>query len=118
MTCSGDGVTDGLSAAVRALREASSFDRVLARHADALESALIDIEDVSSELCGYADESTSTPRNSRRRRGLAKLEGLMRAYGPRMADVFERRDRAAEVVGIAQDGGSASAAASGSTVRA
>jgi len=101
-----DGVTDGLSAAVRALREASSFDRVLARHADALESALIDIEDVSSELCGYADEVDFDPAELEEAQGrLAKLEGLMRAYGPRMADVFERRDRAAEVVAASQDGG-------------
>ena len=101
-----DGVTDRLSEAVRTLREASSFDRALAKHADALEGALVDIEDVSSELRDYADEVDFDPAELEEVQArLAKLEGLMRAYGPRMADVFERRAHAAEVVEASQDGG-------------
>lgn len=101
-----DGVADGLSEAVRMLREASSFDRTLAKHADALEGALVDIEDVSSELRDYADEVDFDPAELEEVQArLAKLEGLMRAYGPRMADVFERRSHAAEVVEASQDGG-------------
>ena len=101
-----DGVADGLSEAVRMLREASSFDRALAKHADALEGALVDIEDVSSELRDYADEVDFDPAELEEVQArLAKLEGLMRAYGPRMADVFERRAHAAEVVEASQDGG-------------
>ncbi len=101
-----DGVADGLSEAVRMLREASSFDRTLAKHADALEGALVDIEDVSSELRDYADEVDFDPAELEEVQArLAKLEGLIRAYGPRMADVFERRSHAAEVVEASQDGG-------------
>ena len=36
---------------------------------------------------------------------LAALEGLRRAYGPRMADVLRRREEAREVVEAASDGG-------------
>lgn len=106
---SGDGgAADSLSDAVRALEDASRFDAELGRHARALRSALIDVEDVSAELRDYADEVDFDPEELERVQSrLARLEGLMRTYGPRMADVLERRERAREVVEAATDGGEA-----------
>ena len=101
-----DGACDALSGAVRALEDASRFDPALGSWAKTLESSLIDIEDVASELRDYADEVDFDPEELERlQTRLARLEGLMRSYGPRMADVLERRERAREVVAAAGDGG-------------
>ena len=104
---SGDGAAaDELSEAVRELSEAARFDGRLSGFADTLRGALIDVEDVSSELRAYADEVDFDPAELERVQSrLARLEGLMRAYGPRMADVFARRDEAREVIATAGDGG-------------
>lgn len=100
------GACDALADAVRALREAAGFDPALGTWAQTLEGALIDVEDVSSELRDYADEVEFDPEELERlQTRLAALEGLMRAYGPRMADVLVRREQAREVVAAATDGG-------------
>ena len=104
---SGDGgACDSLGDAVRALGDASRYDAALGAWAKTLESSLIDIEDVASELRDYADEVDFDPDElDRLQTRLAALEGLMRTYGPRMTDVLERRERAREVVAAASDGG-------------
>lgn len=100
------GACDALGGAVRALEEAARYDAALGRWASSLESALIDVEDVASELRGYADGLDFDPEELERlQERMAKLQGLMRAYGPGMADVLERRERAREVVEAASDGG-------------
>ncbi len=101
-----DGACDALGEAVRALTDAARFDEKLGGWAATLESALLDIEDVASELRGYADEVDFDPEElDRVQARLAALEGLRRAYGPRMADVLRRRDEAREVIAAASDGG-------------
>lgn len=104
---SGDGgACDSLGDAVRALSDAARFDPALGSWAKALESSLIDVEDVASELRDYADRLDFDPEELERLQGrLARLEGLRRAYGPSMADVLRRRDEAREVVEAASDGG-------------
>lgn len=104
---SGDGgACDSLGDAVRALSDAARFDPSLGSWAKALESSLIDVEDVASELRDYADGLDFDPEELERLQGrLARLEGLRRAYGPSMADVLRRRDEAREVVEAASDGG-------------
>lgn len=104
---SGDGgACDSLGDAVRALSDAARFDPALGSWAKALESSLIDVEDVASELRDYADGLDFDPDELERLQGrLARLEGLRRAYGPSMADVLRRRDEAREVVEAASDGG-------------
>lgn len=103
---SGDGgACDSLGDAVRALSDAARFDPALGSWAKALESSLIDVEDVASELRDYADGLDFDPEELERLQGrLARLEGLRRAYGPSMADVLRRRDEAREVVEAASDG--------------
>lgn len=104
---SGDGgACDSLGDTVRALSDAARFDPALGSWAKALESSLIDVEDVASELRDYADGLDFDPEELERLQGrLARLEGLRRAYGPSMADVLRRRDEAREVVEAASDGG-------------
>ena len=104
---SGDGgACDALGEAVSALRDAARYDDALGAWAKTLESSLIDVEDVAAELRDYADEVDFDPDELERlQTRLSRLEGLMRAYGPRMVDVLERRDEAREVVAAASDGG-------------
>lgn len=100
------GVEDGLSGAVSELREAARHDAVLAGMADSLESSLIDIEDVASRLRDYQDRVDFDPEVlDRLQARMARLQGLMRRFGPRMEDVFERREKAERIVQAAQDGG-------------
>lgn len=103
---SGDeGVSDSLSSIISELRGVSSYDERLGQFASALESSLIDIEDVASELRRYADSMEFDPeRLSEMQERMGALNGLLRSYGPRMQDVFDRRASAAELVAAAQDG--------------
>ena len=90
-----DGACDALGDAIRALRDASRFDERLGGWAATLEGALIDVEDIASELRGYADEVDFDPEElDRVQARLAALEGLRRTYGPRMENVLRRRDEA------------------------
>lgn len=101
-----DGACDALGDAVRSLGDAARFDERLSGWASTLESALLDIEDVASELRGYADEVDFDPEElDRVQTRLAALEGLRRTYGPRMEDVLRRREEAREVIAAAYDGG-------------
>ena len=101
-----DGALDALGRAVRELEGAARYDEALAGWASALESSLIDVEDVASELRDYADEVDFDPEELERlQTRLSALEGLRRSFGPRMEDVFRRRAEAREVVAAAGDGG-------------
>lgn len=103
-----EGVEDALSGAVGSLRDAARYDKRLDELADALESALIDIEDVAGELRDYRDGVDFDPGELDRMQGrMAQLRGLMRSYGPTMDDVLARREKAARVVEAAGDGGAA-----------
>ena len=100
------GAADVLGDAIGWLRDASSYDVALDHLADRLESSLIDIEDVASELRDYRDSVELDPSElERMQERMASFQGLMRVYGPSMANVLERRARAAELVSAAQDGG-------------
>lgn len=100
------GASDALNDAIGWLREASSYDRTLGDLADRLESALIDIEDVGSDLRDYRDAVELDPEElDRMQTRMASFQGLMRTYGPHMEDVLRRRAEAAELVAAAQDGG-------------
>ena len=106
------GAMDALSGAVAELRAAARYDDALDRLADSLESALIDVEDCAGELRSYRDSIELDPEElERMQQRMASLQGLMRAFGPGMADVFARRDRARELVEAASDSGARERAA-------
>ena len=90
--CGDGGARDLLGEAVSALRAASAYDPDLAERADALQSALLDVEDVGEGLRDYRDSIDFDP---------ASLDRMQ----SRMADVLDRRDRARELVEAAGDEG-------------
>ena len=102
---SGDeGVIDSLSDAVQMLQSAATFDVTLGNYAESLSSALIEIEDISSELRSYVgsldfDEEALEEMQSR----MARLQGLMRTYGPGMKDVFKKYQVAQNLLEVTRD---------------
>ena len=101
---SDEGVIDSLSEAVQMLQNASTFDATLGSYAESLSSALIEIEDVSSELRSYVgsldfDEEALEEMQSR----MARLQGLMRTYGPGMKDVFKKYQAAQNLLEVTRD---------------
>ena len=100
------GAMDALSSAVSTLRDAARFDNALFALADSLESSLIDIDDLASRLRDYRDSVDLDPEELvRMQERMGALQGLMRSYGPSMADVLARREAAREVVEAAGDSG-------------
>ncbi len=101
-----EGVCDGLSGMVENLRDAARFDERLGKLADALESSLIDVEDTANELRRYQDSVDLDQESlAAMQERMSQLQGLLRTYGPRMQEVFARRDQARELVESARDGG-------------
>lgn len=100
------GAMDALSGAIAALQEAERYDGALGKLAEQLQTSLIDIEDAAAELRDYRDSVELDPEELlAMQERMAALQGLMRTYGPSMADVFERRAKAAEIVAAAGDSG-------------
>lgn len=100
------GATDCMATAVSSLKAVSTFDTELGAKAQALESALIDVEDVAEDLRRYSESVDFDPSSlEQMQERMARLQGLMRTYGPRMVDVLSRRAEAAEVLDAAGDSG-------------
>lgn len=102
---SGDGgALDALGAAVSALEGAARFDESLGAFADSLREAGYVLEDVAREARDYRDGVEFDPELlAEKQERMAALQGLMRAYGPRMEDVLARRAEAAELVSLVDD---------------
>ncbi len=101
-----EGACSALGQASRELMDASRMDSSLSELSDMIESALIDLEDVSSRLRDYADDVDFDPESLQAmQERMSSLQGLMRSFGPGMARVFERKAQAAEIVAAAEDGG-------------
>ena len=102
------GALDAIRDAASEVDDALRYDDALSKHTDVLRSALLDLEDVAAELRDYADDLDFDPAELERMRARwSELQGLLRSYGPTMADVFARRDEARGVVEAASDGGAA-----------
>ena len=100
------GIIDGMSSALQLIEGAARHDSALDEVASSLSSALIDIEDVAATLRDYRDSLDFDPEAlDRMHERMAQLQGLMRSYGPGMADVFTKREEAAELVSAASDDG-------------
>ena len=102
---SGDGAAvDSVNAAASALDAVSSVDPRLGEAARSLRDASYVLEDVARDMRTYRDGLEFDPESLAEMQARASaLQGLMRTYGPSMADVLERRRAAAEAVGLADD---------------
>ncbi len=98
------GALDALGGAVTALDGAARFDARLGEWADALREAGYVLEDMARETRAYRDEVEFDPEAlARQQERMADLQGLLRAYGPRMEDVLARRAEAADLVSLVDD---------------
>lgn len=100
-----EGALDALNAAIAGLARMGAVDAKLSEFADALTGAAITLEDVSSDLRRYRDGVDFDPAELQRLQDrYSALKGLMRQFGPRMEDVFARRDEARELLAVVEDG--------------
>lgn len=102
---SGDGgALDALGTAASALEGAARFDAALGDLAASLREAGYVLEDVAREARGYRDGVEFDPEElARKQERMAALQGLLRAFGPRMDDVLARRAEAADLVSLVDD---------------
>lgn len=100
------GAIDRIRDAMGEVEDAARYDDGVSKHGEVLSSALLDLEDVAAELRDYADDLDFDPEElERMHERYSALQGLLRAYGPTMADVFRRRDEARDLVDAASDSG-------------
>lgn len=99
-----DAAIDELYKAISLLEGQSACDEKLGGFASNLREAVFMIEDVSRETRSYSDsiEFDEQALEAGQERMLA-LQGLLRAYGPRMEDVFAKRDEAATLISLVDD---------------
>ena len=102
---SGDyGALDGLNAAASALESVGRVDADLAALASSLREAGYILEDVAAQVRDYAGKVEFDPfLLAEQQERFSQMQGLLRTYGPRMEDVFARREEAAELVSLVDD---------------
>ena len=99
-----DGALDALGAAASALDGAARHDAKLGEYADALREAGYVLEDIAREARDYRDSVEFDPETlAQQQERMAALQGLLRAYGPRMEDVLRHREEAADLVSLVDD---------------
>lgn len=106
------GALDALEAAASALESAAGYDASLSPFAQSLREAGYVVEDVSRDVRAYRDDvdyDADALREMQER--MAALQGILRAYGPRMEDVFAAREAAADLVSLVDDAAAREAAA-------
>lgn len=98
------GALDALGAATSALDGAARYDGKLGEWAASLREAGYVLEDVARDARSYRDEVEFDPETlARQQERMSDLQGLLRAYGPRMVDVLEKRAEAADLVSLVDD---------------
>ena len=98
------GSLDALNAAISELSRMGRVDAKLAEFADELTGAAITLEDVAAELRRYRDSVDFDPAElAQAQERFSAFKGLLRQWGPRMEDVFARRDEAAELLSLVDD---------------
>lgn len=90
-----DKARDGASTAQDALASACAYDETLAPLADRLAACVAEMEDVADEIRHHLDGVECNPEvlNDMQQR-LRNFQQIMRSYGPRMEDVFQKVDDA------------------------
>lgn len=98
------GALDALTGAAGALDAASSYDAALGEMAASLREATYVLEDVARDARAYRDGVEFDPETlAASQERMAALQGLLRAYGPRMEDVLAHRAEAADLVSLVDD---------------
>lgn len=98
------GSLDALNAAISELSRMGRVDAKLAEFADELTGAAITLEDAAAELRRYRDSVDFDPAElAQEQERFSAFKGLLRQWGPRMEDVFARRDEAAELLSLVDD---------------
>ena len=94
-----DGALDALGSAVSLFEAASRVDGVLVDSVQALREATYLVEDVARDMSRYQDsfEFDAESIEAMQER-IAMMQGLMRSWGPTMADVLGAREEAARTV--------------------
>ncbi|MBO4353196.1 MAG: DNA repair protein RecN [Eggerthellaceae bacterium] len=102
---SGDnGALDALNAAAAALEMGGRVDAELSALAQSLREAGYVLEDVSASARDYRDSVEFDPAMLvAQQERFSQMQGLLRAFGPRMEDVFAAREEAAEIVSLVDD---------------
>ena len=96
-----EGALDRLNEAVSALADGGRFDEGLFSLAESLREVGYVLEDVSRSTCDYRDGVEFNPEElEAAQERMSALQGLLRSYGPRMEDVFETREAAADLVSL------------------
>lgn len=99
-----EGAIDLLNSAIAALDEGGRFDADLSALADSLREAGFVLEDVARSARDYRDGVEFDPEALEQdQERMSALQGLLRAYGPRMIDVLAARDEAADLVSAVDD---------------
>lgn len=99
-----EGAIDLLNSAIAALDEGGRFDADLSALADSLREAGFVLEDVARSARDYRDSVEFDPEALEQdQERMSALQGLLRAYGPRMVDVLAARDEAADLVSAVDD---------------
>ena len=90
-----DKARDSASTAQDALASACAYDETLAPLADRLAACVAEMEDISDEIRHHLDGVECNPEvlNDMQQR-LRNFQQIMRSYGPRMEDVFQKVDDA------------------------
>lgn len=102
---SGDGgAVSSLNSAIMQLEHMQKMDSALSGVHEALSEASYIVEDAARDVRAYRDGIDRDPASfSRLQERMSAFQGLMRAYGPRMEDVVERREQAADLVSSVDD---------------
>ena len=98
------GVLDSLDAAASALEAGGRFDAELLQLASSLREVGYVVQDVAASSRAYRDSIEFDPEVlAAQQERFSQLQGLLRAYGPRMEDVMARRAEAADIVSLVDD---------------
>lgn len=92
-----DGVLTRLGDIQRMVRELEKLDPSVTEHSTTLESAVIELQELETNLTDYAEELDINPQQAAAlEERVNLLESLKRKYGPSLADVLDRANQAAQ----------------------
>ena len=100
----GSGAADLIAEAAQALEAAARHDESLKATAAALRDAEATVQDAAMWARAYRDDLDFDAEGlAAKQERVAAMQGLMRAFGPRMEDVFAARAEAANLVSMVDD---------------